>query len=85
MKFSELAKCPFCGSEKYYMNCYCFGRVRCNLRFDGEEADNTTMYDGLSIKQLKRVYCFHCKKYLGDIEADTVGKEAAKVLAEEAK
>ena len=29
----------------------------------------------------KRCYCSNCEKYLGDIEADTVGKEAAKALA----
>lgn len=83
MKFSELTKCPFCGSEEYYTTSYCFGRVDYYQRFDGGETDNGGMYAGLSERERKteRAYCGHCEKYLGDIEADTVGKEAVKALA----
>lgn len=84
MKFSELTKCPFCGSEEYYTTSYCFGRVDYYQRFDGGETYNNDMYDSLSERERKteRAYCSCCGKYLGNIEADTVGKEAVKALAE---
>lgn len=82
MKFSELTECPFCGSDEYYTSTYMFGIVDCRVRFDGEEAENGNMYESLSERRRKteRAYCVCCEKYLGDIEADTVGREAARAV-----
>lgn len=87
MKFSELTECPFCGSDEYYTSIHMFGRVSCYARFDGGEAYNGDMHDNLRKRRrkTKRAYCVYCEKYLGDIEADTVGSEAAKALAKGAK
>lgn len=82
MKFSEIKKCPFCGSDRYYATEYYYGSFEFEQSFTGEECDNSGMYDGLSIKSNKRAYCKNCKKYLGNVIDNTVGKDAEKVLSE---
>ena len=67
MKFSELKECPFCGYDEYYTKEYVYGNVRYGERFDGEEAHNESMYDGLFSKRFNgRCYCRNCERYLGN-------------------
>lgn len=80
MKFTDLKCCPFCGSEGFYVKQYAYGTIICRERFDGEEACNEDLYDGLIYKYSGRAYCLGCEKYLGNIENDILGKEAAKAL-----
>lgn len=77
MKFSELKECPFCGSDEYYSKTRVAGLVCYNMRFDGKEADNESMYEGLAtgIDTGKR-YCRRCNEYLGNIYDNTVGYKA---------
>lgn len=79
MKFSELECCPFCGSEEYYTKQYVYGTLRYNERFDGEEAENTELYDGLNCGNYSgRVYCRECDMYLGNKETNTVTTQLLK-------
>lgn len=80
MKFSKLEYCPFCGSEEVYEKRYARGPVWYQLRFDGKEADNTEMYEGLSFECSGRVYCNECNKYLGNIDKNIVSAAVAKKL-----
>ena len=80
MKFADLKCCPFCDSEVFYVKQYAYGTMICRERFDGKEAHNEDLYDGLSYKYSGRAYCLNCGKYLGNIEKDILGKEAAKAL-----
>ena len=81
MKFSELTHCPFCGSdEQYFQKELIHGYTRYYRCFNGEEADNSQMYDTVSSHSNGRVYCGDCGKYLGNIDTNTVGKVAARKL-----
>ncbi len=81
MKFSELQECPFCGYDEYYSKEYVFGNVFYGERFDGEEAHNEQMYDGLRSKPFNgKCYCRNCCKYLGNKVDDTISKTAQKEL-----
>jgi competence ComEA-like helix-hairpin-helix protein len=51
-----------------------------NFRFDGEEADNSQMYDGLLVRQGSRARCVACDRVLGDILADCLTKRAEKAF-----
>ncbi len=44
MKFSQLKKCPFCGSDKYYTTESCYGTYEFTQSFTGKECDNSDMY-----------------------------------------
>ena len=80
MKFSEIKECPFCGSDKYYVSEYYYGKFEFTQSFREEECDNSGMYDGLQVRTNKRAYCKECENYLGNIINNTVGKEAEKAL-----
>lgn len=80
MKFSELTECPFCGNDEYFHKIYVKGSTKHYHLFSGEIADNSELYKSIPMIEDKRCYCSVCEKYLGDIEADTVGREAAKAL-----
>ena len=80
MKFSELTECPFCGNDEFYINERVKGITEFYQRFDGEQADNTELYEGLEHTDLEGAYCSYCKKYLGNQIKDTVGKEAERAL-----
>ena len=82
MKLSKLECCPFCGNDEFYTNEYVFGSIRYAERFDGEEADNSELYDYLNTKNYSsRAYCKKCGKYLGDRETGVLSKQAEKALA----
>lgn len=80
MEFSDLKECPFCGYDEYYHKNYLFGTSWYGMRFDGKEADNTEMYDGLSAKYGKKAYCRNCNRLLGDLETDKLAKAAERAL-----
>lgn len=73
MKFSELDCCPFCGHDEYYTKQYVYGSLRCNERFDGQEAENGEMYESLNCGNFSgRAYCSNCDRYLGNVVKNTV-------------
>lgn len=76
MKFSDLKCCPFCGCEEFYERRRASGPVRYNMRFDGDETDNSCMYDDLNYSWNGKVWCVECDRYLGNQEKNTVGVEA---------
>ena len=82
-KFEDLACCPFCGSEEFYITNWMQGSSDVNMRFDGEEAkDNYQMYDGLIITEGKRAYCNNCEAYLGNRETGALSVGTIKRLKE---
>jgi hypothetical protein len=83
MKFSDLTECPFCGGSEYYTKEYVYGVIRYNEYFDGTEAENELMYDGLNYKSRAyngKAYCRSCDKYLGSVADNTVSVAAQKAL-----
>lgn len=80
MKFSELACCPFCGCKTFFQRYRYSGTGLYSMNFDGSEADNTEMYEGLPSKSSGRAYCYECGKYIGNADDDTVGAKAAATL-----
>lgn len=76
MRFTELKCCPFCGNKEYYEKMKVSGISIYRSRFDGEEAENSEMYDGLYFNGSGRVYCSKCNRYLGNYQKDVVGLKA---------
>ena len=83
MKFNELIECPFCGYDEYYTKEYVCGTVPYAERFDGEEAHNEQMYDGLLMKHYSgRCYCRNCNRYLGNKVTNIVSRFIEKAFGE---
>lgn len=83
MKFNELKECPFCGCDEFYTTEYVYGTLRYRERFDGTEAHNEQLYDGLNTKKYSgRAYCENCGKYLGNREENNLSKSAQNALKE---
>ena len=56
-------QCPFCGSEEFFIKEHISGPAQMCFRFDGEEADNGDLYEGLTIKETGVfAYCSGCGK-----------------------
>lgn len=84
MKFTELKKCPFCGSDVFYSKTYVRGNLLYKYRFDGEEADNSELYDCLNnIRDTGKCYCFKCNEYLGDMYNNTLSYKVKKIIEKE--
>lgn len=82
MNFTELTCCPFCGNEEFYTKLQFRGSCWYNERFDGNEADNTEMYDGLLSYGGDKAYCNNCNKYLGNRTKNIVSKEVENTISE---
>lgn len=76
MKFTDLKYCPFCGCEEFYEKRRTTGTVTYYMRFDGDEADNSCMYEGLEYTWNGKVWCAECDRYLGNQDDNKVGVEA---------
>lgn len=59
-------QCPHCGSDNGYYEKYTVsGNTICRHKFDGGEAENGDMHEGLSYKlRSKFAYCTACHKRL---------------------
>lgn len=82
MEFSQLEKCPFCECETFFQKFQYRGSGLYFSNFDGTEANNTDMYDGVSGESSGRAYCANCMQYLGNINTGTLGKKATAALKE---
>lgn len=80
MKFTDLRSCPFCGCKMYYKKQTVKGCIEFNSLFNGEEAPNYDLYEGLTHIYSGRCYCRDCDKHLGNNLKNTVSKEAEKLL-----
>jgi len=57
--------CPYCGSDGgFYTKDYVSGHATTRFMFDGSDADNSDMYEGLSHRMGKVAYCLDCHKSL---------------------
>lgn len=60
-----LNKCPYCGSEEFYINQSVSGKVEYHYRFDGEVAENGELHEPLNYTDIgKFAYCSCCRKRL---------------------
>jgi hypothetical protein len=59
-----MKECPHCGSDEgYYEKITVSGKSIYRYNFDGSEAENGDMYDGLSYKRRSNfAYCLECEK-----------------------
>jgi hypothetical protein len=67
-KKEEVLKCPHCGCDEYYVITVASGKGEICYKFDPENIespDNTNMYDGIYLKELKSVFCGDCSKKIG--------------------
>ncbi len=61
----NISFCPYCGSYAgYYTKDYVRGMTRYFYRFDGSEADNSSLYDMLYHTKGAYAYCANCDKRL---------------------
>ncbi len=59
--------CPYCGSPDGFY--YYFDAVNCVFRmgFNGEELDNSEMYDFSETRRRRYVYCNTCDRKIGTV------------------
>lgn len=72
-------RCKYCGSDSgYYTKDYIQGPARYYHAFDGSDLDNkidnSSYYDGVTIKEGKYAYCIECDKCLGKVK-DVINNE----------
>lgn len=68
MNSKNLTNCPNCGHDEFYRNGHASGSYAYYYRFDGEEANNGNLHDGLTYKENKTCFCSQCHLSLGIIE-----------------
>ena len=75
MSIASIESCTHCGSDEgYYTKDYVKGHTVTRFTFDGSEAENTDMYEGLSHRMGKVAYCLNCHKRLFKME-EALGHE----------
>ncbi|WP_323086623.1 hypothetical protein [Providencia alcalifaciens] len=63
--------CKYCGNDYHFYVMYAIsGRTGIFHGFNGEEVDNTHMWDAAKLKPLKTAYCGECHKSLGRVIDD---------------
>ena len=61
----KVEKCPHCGSDTYYIKETATCKIVHYSKFDGSEADNSEMYDGMTHKlRSKFAFCKNCDRKL---------------------
>lgn len=78
MQFTDLKCCPFCGCEMYYEKQTVKGQIEYNSMFNGKEAPNDNLYEGLNYYYSGKCYCRECGKYIGNNAKNIVGTLAEK-------
>lgn len=59
----DIKECPYCGNDEYYIHQRISGRTEFRGRYDGTEADNGHLHDGLNYIDIgKFAYCTKCRK-----------------------
>lgn len=65
---SELKECPFCGHDENIIKQRATAIVEYGTRFDGEEADNTGLHDGMEYKDISKfAFCRNCYKKIAKL------------------
>ncbi|MET3658358.1 hypothetical protein [Sporosarcina psychrophila] len=65
MFIPPIEKCPHCASnEEFYSKLTITGSTVLYHNYDGSDAENSGLYDGLNEKQSKYAYCSNCHKRL---------------------
>lgn len=59
----DIAECPYCGCEEFYVRVRYSGEGAYRYRFDGGDTHNEDMYDCLRYTTIgKFAYCCDCEK-----------------------
>ncbi|WP_025154741.1 hypothetical protein [Morganella morganii] len=64
----NIQQCPYCGYEEFYVRATVSGSISVFYRFDGEDGDNTHMWDYVKTKEKKTAYCGNCQKRIGMVQ-----------------
>lgn len=65
LEYPPLEKCPYCGSEEFYINQRARGDVEYHYRFDGDDGENGELHETLTyVNKGKFAYCTKCHKRL---------------------
>lgn len=70
MTDKKLTNCPNCGHDEFYRKGHASGYFSYHYRFDGQDAHNENLHDGLTYKENKTCFCSNCHLKLGVIEVD---------------
>ena len=66
-----LTECPNCGYDEYYAKDWVAGSQEYATRFDGKQAYNGEMWQGIStVRHGKIAYCSECRKPIARIETN---------------
>ncbi|EAT0477620.1 hypothetical protein AB4F40_004461 [Salmonella enterica] len=66
----DVQKCPHCGYDEFYVRATVSGTTSIFYRFDGQDGDNTHMWDYVTTTEKKTAFCGNCQKRLGTIQED---------------
>ena len=67
---TDMKECPKCGCEMLYIKFTFSGKGMYFHRFDGEETENGSMYEGAQHTEGKYAYCADCDKRLFKVKED---------------
>lgn len=73
---NDIKQCPYCGGETYYIKQSYKGTCDYNLRFDGKDAENGSMWENANFKNIsKYAWCSECNKRLFKIDFQIKGDD----------
>ncbi len=64
----KITACPLCGSKEGFYTTADYLNVRYMEGFNGEEKDNSEMFDNARIKGHRFAYCISCNQKIGSAE-----------------
>lgn len=64
-KMKKITACPHCGSKEGFYTETDYIRVPYMLGYNGEEKDNSAMYENAITKRKRDAYCIDCGKKIG--------------------
>lgn len=70
-----IEECPNCGSDEYYVREKYYGRCNVYMKLNGEDADNSEMYDNAMHSYTSNfAFCSECDEKLFKIPFDEIGE-----------
>ena len=87
MTIKDIDCCPFCGCDIFFRKERVKGTVRYRLHANGDEADNTDMWDSVECYTIKSedYYCDNCNKKVAHGDNEKLTKSALAQINKERK
>ncbi|MGA6364908.1 hypothetical protein [Proteus penneri] len=68
---SGVMSCPHCGNDySFYVMHTASGSTSYFYGFNGDDVDNTHLWDGVKLKSKKTAFCGECQRSLGSVIED---------------